>query len=122
VIERALSHELDVFVDGELEILAGLGSCAMDPSTRRRASIAVNMRPASVEARIVFLLEAAEAIVVESHIAQHLCGDLVVGIEALKFLLEVDSLEIQSFDARGGFRGDATRPGKSSTLSRRSAI
>ena len=49
----------------------------------------------AVELRVEFLLEAAEAVVVEADIAEHLRGDLVVGIEALKFFLEIDALHVE---------------------------
>jgi hypothetical protein len=75
----------------------GSGSCSLEPSTLRRASMAVYMRPgAPCSLRLVLLLQAAQPVVVHAHIAQHLRGDLVVGIEALKLLLRIDALDVQS--------------------------
>ena len=62
---------------------------------------------------IEFLFEAAEAVVVHADVAQHLRGDLVVGIEALELLLEVDALHIEGADCGGDLGRDAARdPGK----------
>ena len=92
----------------------GSGSCSLEPSTLRRASMAVYMLAGdAVQLRIEFLFEAAEAVVVDAHIAQHLRGDLVVGIEALELFLEVDALHVEGADAGGDLGGDAARdPGK----------
>ena len=74
----------------------GSGSRSLEPRTLRRASMAVYMRPGTpCSCGVEFFFEAAEAVVVNAHIAQHLRGDLVVGIEALEFFLEVDALQVE---------------------------
>jgi hypothetical protein len=70
-----------------------------------------------MELRLVFQLQAAEAVVVGADVAEDLRGDLVVGIEALKLILEIDALEALGLDevadAGGNFRRDAAGdPGK----------
>ena len=80
--------------------------------------MAVNMRPGTpCSSRFELQLQAAQAFVVQAHVAQHLRGDIVVRIEALKLLLKVDALEGPGGDQRlhfgGGLRRDAPRdPGK----------
>ncbi len=67
----------------------------------------------AMQAGIEFLLEAAEAVVVDADVAEYLGGDLVVWIEALKFFLEVNALEVEGADARSHFGLDAAGdPGK----------
>ena len=63
--------------------------------------------------RVEFAFETAEAVVVEADVAQHLRGDLVVGIKALEFLLEVNAFHIEGANSRGNFGRDAAGdPGK----------
>ena len=46
VIQRLLGHELDVLVDGELQgSVPARDRAQLEPSTLRRASMAVNIRP-----------------------------------------------------------------------------
>ena len=62
---------------------------------------------------VEFFFQAAEPVVVNAHVAQHLRGDLVVGIEALKLFLEVDALHVEALDGGSDLRRDAARdPGK----------
>src|SRR6266568_4226756 len=63
----------------------------------------------AMKARIVFPFKAAETVVVEANVAQHLRGDLIVGVEALEFLLEVDAFEVESSDSVGDLGRDAAR-------------
>ncbi len=62
----------------------------MPPRIHGRVHAAGN----AVQLRFELLLQAAQAVVVHAHIAQHLRGDLVVRIEALKLFLKVDALEL----------------------------
>ena len=71
----------------------------------------------AVQLRLELQLQAAQAVVVRAHIAQHLRGDLIVRVEALKLFLEVDAFDglrlDQVFDARRRLRRNATgNPGK----------
>ena len=93
MIERPLGHELDVLVDGELQVLAGFGFLRDRPE-HMAASVHGGKHAArhAVQLRIEFSFESAEAVVVEADVAQYLRGNLVIGIEALKFLLEIDAL------------------------------
>ncbi len=105
----------------------GSGSRSLEPSTLRRASMAVYITPgAPCRLAVEFFFEAAEAVVVDAHVAQHLRGDLVVGIEALELFLEVDALHVEGFDGGGDLRRDAARdPGEvvaGSRGARRSAL
>ena len=99
VVEGALSHELNVFVDGELEILAGLG-LLRDGAEDVAAGVHGGEHAAgdAVELVVEFAFDAAETVVIETDIAEDLRGDLVVGIEALKFFLEVDALDIEGVE------------------------
>ena len=71
VIEGALSHVLDVFIDRHLQILPGL-RLVRNRSKHPAASIHCGEHAAgyAVEAGIVFLLETAEAVVIEADVAQ----------------------------------------------------
>jgi hypothetical protein len=59
----------------------GSGSCSVDPSTAARIQGRVHAARNAVQLRLELLLQAAQAIVVHAHIAQHLRGNLVVRIE-----------------------------------------
>ena len=62
---------------------------------------------------VEFFFQAAQSVVVDAHVAQHLRGDLVVGIEALKLLLEVNALHIEGLHRGRNLRRHAARdPGK----------
>ena len=62
---------------------------------------------------VEFSFEAAETVVVDADVAQHLRGDLVVGIEALELLLEVNALHVEGANFRGNLGRNAARdPGK----------
>ena len=66
-----------------------------------------------MQLQLELLLQAAEACVVDAHITQHLRGDFVVRVEALKFFLEVDALEGKRLYFGSHFRRYAPRnPGK----------
>ncbi len=88
-----LRHELNVFVDGELQVLAGL-RLVLDRAEHMAARVHGGEHAGrdAVQLRVKFAFEAAEAVVVQADVAQHLRGDLAVGIEALEFFLEVDAL------------------------------
>ena len=67
----------------------------------------------AVQTGVKFFFQAAEAVVVDAHVTEDLRGDLVVGIEALEFFLEVDAFHVKSFDGGGNLGRDAARdPGK----------
>ncbi len=114
VIERALGHELDVFVDGEHQVAAGLGvALAGAQNFAARVHGRVHRAGRAVEFAVEFFFKAAEAVVVDANVAQHLRGELVVGIEALKLLLEVNALHVEGLHGGGDLRRDAARdPGE----------
>ena len=67
----------------------------------------------AVQLGIEFFFQAAQPVVVHAHVAQHLRGNLVVGIEALELFLEVDALHVEGAHAGGHVGRDAARhPGK----------
>ena len=118
VIECSLGHELNVFVDGELEILSGVG-LVFDGTEDMAAR--VNRREyasgRAMEARVEFLFKASQAVVVDTDVAQRLRGDLAVGIKALEFFLEVNAFEIEGADPRGDLGRHAARdPGKTAAF------
>jgi hypothetical protein len=89
VVQRPLGQKLDVLVDGQHQVLARLRlvlarSQHLAARIHRRVHAARN----AVQLRLELLLQAAQAVVVHAHIAQHLRGNLVVRIEALKLLLK----------------------------------
>ena len=51
---------------------------------------------------VEFLFQTAKAVVVASNVPQHLSGELVVRVEARKFLLEENPLHVQGL--YGGWR------------------
>ncbi len=75
----------------------------MSPAPAARIHGGVHFAGRAVQLLVEFLFEAAEAVVVHAHVAEHLRGDLVVGIEALKLLLEVDALHVEGAHARCNF-------------------
>ena len=110
MIERALGHELNVLVDGEDHVPARLGFVlARAQDLRRRVHGGVHLARNAVELRVEFLLQAAQAVVVHAHIAQHLRGDLVVRVEALEFFLEVDPLHVEATCAHAAATCGVTR-------------
>ena len=67
----------------------------------------------AVETRVELLFEAAEPVVIQPDIAQDLCGELLVRVEALELFLKVDALHVQSSNAGSNFGSHATgNPGK----------
>ena len=97
----------------------GSGSCSVEPSTLRRASMAVNIRPGSaVQPRLKFLLQAAQPHVVRAHVAQYLRRNLVVGVEPLVLFLEINALHVQGLHlVRHGRVGHLARhPRKAASL------
>ena len=96
VVESALGHELDVFIDGELEILAGLRILCVG-ADHLAAGIHGGKHAAggAVKFGVEFAFYASEAVIVQTDVAEDLSGNLSVGIEALEFFLEVDVLHIE---------------------------
>ncbi len=114
MIEGILGHELNVLVDGELKILAGVGFM-LDGAENMTTGVDGGEHAAgcAVKAGVEFLLETAETVVVEANVAERLRGDVAVGVEALKFLLEIEAVEVQSADMCSNFgRDTASDPGK----------
>ncbi len=76
--------------------------------------MAVYIRPGRpCRLAIEFFFQAAQAIVVDANVAQHLRGELIVGIEALELLLEVDALHVEGLDRGCNLRRHAPRdPGE----------
>ena len=100
-LERALGHELDIFVDGKNQIFSRVGLTLLAvqhvaAGIERGEHAAGN----TVQIAIELALHATQAIVIGAHVSQHLGGQLAVGIEAFEFLLEIDAFEIQRFYAR----------------------
>ncbi len=100
-LERALSHELDILVDGQDQVFSRV----------RLTLLAVQHVPAGIErgkhatgdtvqVAIELALHSTQTIVIGAHVSQHLGGELAVGIEALEFLLEIHAFEVQRFHAR----------------------
>ena len=114
VVEGALGHELDVFVDGELEVAARFrlalgGTKHLAPRIHGR----VHQPRLPVQVAIEFFFKTAEPVVVDAHVAQHLRGNLAVGIKALELLLKIDALHIQGLHGGRHLRRDAARdPGE----------
>ncbi len=99
VVESLLGHELDVLVDGELQILAGLR--LVGDGTKYAAARIHGGEHApgnAVERAIEFAFEAAETVIVDADIPQDLRGDLVVGIKALELILEINALHIEGLE------------------------
>ena len=114
VIESLLGKELDVLVDGEDEIAAGLG-VALAGAEHLAPGIDGGVHAAghAVQLRVEFFFQTPESVVVYADVAEHLRGDLVVRIEALKLLLEVDALHVEGADAGGRIGADtAGDPGE----------
>ena len=66
-----------------------------------------------VQVAVEFFFKAAQPVVVDAHVAQHLRGDLAVGIKALELLLEVNALHIEGLHRGSDLRRHAARdPGK----------
>ena len=100
------AQELNVFVDGEHEILARLGLVlAGAEHLAARVHGGIHAAGNAVQLAFEFLLEAAEAVVIDTHVAEDLRGDLVVGIEALEFLLGVDALDVEGAHSLRPLRG-----------------
>ena len=66
----------------------GSGSCSVEPKLAVRIHGGEHPAGNAVQLRLEFLLQAAQAVVVHAHIAQHLRGDFVVRVEALKLFLK----------------------------------
>ena len=114
VIEGPLRTELDIFVDGEDQILAGFG-LVFAGAENLATSIhrGIHSARSAVQLRIEFLFQTAQAVVIHTHVAKHLRGNVVVRVESLEFLLRVDSLDVQGLHFGGGLGSDAARdPGK----------
>ncbi len=94
MVQRPLGQELNILVDGEHQVLARLGIVLARAQHRApRIHGRIHAAGNAVQLRFEFLLQAAQAVVVHAHIAQHLRGNLVVRIEALELFLEVDALD-----------------------------
>lgn len=61
----------------------------------------------AMKAAIEFLFKSTEAIVVHPDIAEDLSGKLIIGVEALKLLLEIDALHVKGAQAVCHFRSHA---------------
>ena len=113
-VQRALSHMLNVGVDGEHQVLArhGLALHAAHHATlgiHRGQHVPGN----TVHLVVELQLQSAETRIFAAHITQYLRGQIVVRIEALEFFAEIDALQIQLLDASGGIRIHPPRnPGK----------
>ena len=100
VIQRPLGHELNVLVDGQHQVPARLGfALAGAEHVAARIQGRIHAAGDAVQLRLELQLQAAQAVVVHAHIAQHLRGDLIVRIEALKLFLEVDAFEAWTISA-----------------------
>ena len=100
VVKGALGEELDVGIDRKHQVLAGLRlmlARAQHPAARIQRG--VHAARNAMQLRLEFLLQPAQAGIVDAYIAQHLRGDFVVGIEALEFFLEKNTLEVESLHA-----------------------
>ena len=72
--------------------------------------MAVNMRPGTpCSLRVKLAFDSAQSVVIQPHVSQHLCGDPVVGIETLKFFLDVNALHVQGLHFGGNFGCNAAR-------------
>ena len=107
-VEGLFGDELDVFVDREDEIVAGLGFMfGRAHHMAARVHGGVHAARLAVQAAVEFLLHTAEAVIVDADVAEDLRGDFAVGIETLEFLLEVNALEVEGFYFGCGFRAEA---------------
>src|ERR1700722_213954 len=113
-IKSAFRHELNIFVDGELQILPGirfslLTSQYVTASIKGRQHAPGN----AMQIAVVLALDSAQTVVIGADIAQNLGGELAVGVVAFEFFLEVDTLEIEGLHARDHRRIKLARdPGK----------
>ena len=104
-LEFAFGDGLDVFVDGQDEILAGIW-LLLDTSKPALAGVDGDHQTSglALQLRIELTLEAAQSLIVGANIAEDLGGQLALGIETLGLLLKVDSLKIQRPYALGHLR------------------
>src|SRR5262249_45012959 len=102
LMQLALGDVLEILVDGQLD---GRTGCRRTLEAAERMSPRVGLnedRPLlAADLRIVGVLEAAQAGVVDSHIPEEVRGELLVRIETPALLDEADPLEVE--------RGDAAR-------------
>ena len=111
LFEFAFDDVLDLLVDGQHQIVAGLG-LLLDAREPFLAGIHGNLHAARLALKriVVFALDAAQAFVIGADVAEHLGRELSLGIEALRFFLKVDALQVQGAnsinDVRVGFSRD----------------
>ena len=114
VVESALGHKLNVLVDSEHEVAAGLrlalgGTKHLAPRIHGR----IHQPRLPVQVAVEFFFKTAQPVVVDAHVAQHLRGDLAVGIKTLELLLEVNALHIEGLHIGSDLRRHAAcNPGE----------
>ncbi len=93
----------------------GSGCFSTLPNHLRRASTEISISSGlAVQLVVKLALDAAQALVVRSHVADHLRRQFALGIKTLRFLLEVNAAQIQRADAVCRFRVRLARhPAKS---------
>ena len=114
LLEFLLDDVLDFFVDGEDNVVAGVG-LALDAAEPFAARVHGDQHLAgrAVQARVEGVLNAAQALVVQSDVADGLRGQFALGIETLRLLLKVDAAQVHGADPLAGFRVHLARdPGE----------
>src|SRR5579864_516915 len=109
-VEFALNDVLHLLVDSQDEILAGFG-LALHSAEPLAARVHGDKHLArlAAQARLVAALDAAQAFVIETDIAQDLSRQLALRIEALGLLLEINAFKIQRANTVSRFLVDLAR-------------
>src|SRR5581483_1832325 len=110
LLKFAFSYVLNVLVDCQDTILAGIW-LFFDTVEISPASIDLDQHPSGLAPQffVKLALDAAQFFIVHPDIAKYLGSELALGIEALRFLFEIDFFQVQRFDAFGSFRAGFAR-------------
>src|SRR5215468_11280966 len=103
-VEFALGNVLDLFVDRENNVPARI-RLFLDASQPVMVSVHRDQHLArgSAELLIEGPLQTAKTFIIKTYISQYLRCQLSFGIKTLRFLLEVDSAQVQRADALARF-------------------
>ncbi len=100
-VERALRHELNIFIDGQHQVLPGIWFVLlafehMTAGIERGEHAAGNAMQIAIEAA----LHAAQTVVISADISQDLRAQLAIRIKTLELFLEIDALEVKRLHPR----------------------